>query len=64
MENKETVNRLENIGTTKNETFNQKELIEEKSKAISHKDLSLKRLDESFNKHIELLEYKKSHLLA
>ena len=37
---------------------------EEKSKAITHKDLSLKRLDESFNKHIELLEYKKSHLLA
>lgn len=39
-------------------------ISEEKSKVISHKDLSLKRLDESFNKHIELLEYKKAHLLA
>ena len=43
---------------------NQVYIGEEKSKAITHKDLSLKRLDESFNKHIELLEYKKSHLLA
>lgn len=37
---------------------------EEKNKAIIHKDLSLRRLDESFNKHIELSEYKKSHILA
>ena len=37
---------------------------EEKSKAIAHKNSSLKRLDMSFNQHIELLEYKKSHLLA
>lgn len=43
---------------------NQIYIGEEKSKAIAHKDLSLKRLDESFNKHIELLEYKKSHLLS
>lgn len=46
------------------ELKNQIYIGEEKSKAITHKDLSLKRLDESFNKHIELLEYKKSHLLA
>ena len=37
---------------------------EERNKAITHKNLSLKRLDDSFNKHIELSEYKKSHLLA
>ena len=37
---------------------------EERIKAISHKDEALKRLDESFHKHIELLEYKKSNLLA
>lgn len=37
---------------------------EEKSKAIAHKDSSLQRLDVSFNKHIELLEYKKCNLLA
>ena len=37
---------------------------EEKSKAIAHKDSSLQRLDESFNKHIEAQELKKSDLLA
>ncbi len=37
---------------------------EEKSEAIAHKDSALKRLDASFNKHIELYEYKKSNLLA
>ncbi len=37
---------------------------EEKSEAIAHKNSALKRLDASFNKHIELKEYKKSHLLA
>lgn len=37
---------------------------EEKSETISHKDDALKRLDISFNKHIELQEYKKSNLLA
>jgi len=40
------------------------QLGEEKSKAIAHKDSSLKRLDVSFNKHIELGEYKKSNVLA
>jgi len=37
---------------------------EEKSQAIAHKDSALKRLDTSFNKHIELGEYKKSNILA
>lgn len=37
---------------------------EEKSETIAHKDSALKRLDISFNKHIELQEYKKSNLLA
>lgn len=37
---------------------------EEKSETIAHKDSALKRLDVSFNKHIELQEYKKSNLLA
>lgn len=46
------------------ELKNQIYMGEERNKAITHKELSLKRLDESFNKHIELLEYKKSHLLA
>ena len=56
----------ENINKNKFEPIlkNQVFIGEERSKAIAHKDLSLKRLDESFNKHIELLEYKKSHLLA
>lgn len=35
-----------------------------KNKTIIHKDKSLKRLDISFLKHIELEEYKKSNLLA
>lgn len=37
---------------------------EEKSEAVAHKDSALKRLDVSFNKHIELQEYKKSNILA
>lgn len=40
------------------------EIGEERGKAIAHKDSALKRLDTSFNKHIELMEYKKSNLLA
>ena len=36
----------------------------EKEKAITHKDKSLNRLNLSFLKHIDLEEYKKSHLLA
>lgn len=43
---------------------NQVSIGEEKSEAIAHKDSSLKRLDTSFYKHIELEEYKKSNLLA
>ena len=30
---------------------------DEKSKTIAHKDSSLQRIDESFNKHIEALEF-------
>lgn len=43
-----------------------KELIklEEKAKTIEHKDNALQRLDLSFQKHIELEEYKKSDLLS
>jgi len=37
---------------------------EEKAEAISHKNNALRRLDVSFNKHIELAEYKKTHLLS
>lgn len=43
---------------------NQTIINEEKSEAIAHKDSSLKRLDMSFIKHIELSEYKKSNILA
>ena len=44
-----------------NETIkNQMMIGEEKSEAIAHKNLSLKRLDISFNKHIEIQEYKKT----
>lgn len=43
---------------------NQISIIDEKSETIAHKDDALKRLDVSFNKHIELLEYKISNLLA
>ena len=39
-------------------------LGEEKVETIAHKDSALKRLDVSFNKHIELMEYKTSNLLA
>ena len=38
--------------------------IEIKINAINHKDLSLNRLDQSFENHINLEEYKKSNLLA
>lgn len=37
---------------------------EEKSEAIAQKDSALKRLDTTFNKHIELNEFKKSNILA
>ena len=37
---------------------------EEKSKTIAHKDSALQRLNESFYKHIESLEFKKSDLLS
>lgn len=43
---------------------NQTIISEAKSEAIAHKDSSLKRLDISFIKHIELAEYKKSNILA
>lgn len=39
-------------------------IIDEKSETIARKDSALQRLDESFNRHIELLEFKKSNLLA
>lgn len=58
------------INMTKNAVPNEENIEgqiligEEKSEAISHKDDALKRLDTSFNKHIELQEYKKSNLLA
>lgn len=39
-------------------------IIDEKNETIAHKDSALKRLDESFNKHIELQEFKKSNLLS
>ena len=35
-----------------------------KINSINHKDLSLKRLNQSFEKHIALEEYKKSDILA
>lgn len=56
----ENIQKSDDISELKNQVY----IGEEKNQAITHKDLSLKRLDESFNKHIELLEYKKSHLLA
>lgn len=37
---------------------------EEKISAISHKNNAIQRLDISINKHIELTEYKMSHLLS
>lgn len=39
-------------------------LGEEKSEAIANKDSAMQRLNVSFNKHIELMEYKKSNILA
>lgn len=44
--------------------FNNNIIENEKNNTVAHKDSSLKRLDVSFNKHIELEEYKKSNLLA
>ena len=38
--------------------------VDEKIQTIVHKDSALTRLDKSFNKHIELLEFKKSNILA
>lgn len=35
-----------------------------KINTINHKDLSLKRLDQSFEKHIDAEEYKKCDILA
>lgn len=35
-----------------------------KLNSIHHKEFSLERLNQSFNKHINLAEYKKSDLLA
>lgn len=46
------------------ENFSSKNEIEFKKYSTIHKDNSLKRLDLSFIKHIELGEYKKSDLLA
>lgn len=43
-----TINNIENIKIT----------------TINHKDLSLKRLNQSFEKHIDSKEYKKSDILA
>ena len=43
---------------------NQLTIGEEKSQAISHKDSAIKKLDSSINQHIELTEYKQSHLLS
>lgn len=55
----------ENEEISMNKPFDgQVEIGEEKSKAIVHKDSALRRLDLSFNRHIELSEYKKSNLLA
>lgn len=38
--------------------------LEEELKTIEHKNSALQRLDVSFNKHIQLCQYKKSNLLA
>lgn len=43
---------------------NQQSNIDERSEAITHKESALKRLGVSFNKHIELQEYKKNNILA
>lgn len=51
------------LDTEENEKVNIN-TVGEKSQAIAHKDSALKRLDESFNKHLELLEFKKSNILA
>lgn len=58
-------NEIKDITTEENKTIEGQIVIgEEKSISVSHKDSALKRLDTSFNKHIELQEYKKSDLLA
>lgn len=44
--------------------MNENAYNEEKNQAILQKENSLKRLDNSFCKHIELNEYKKSNILA
>ena len=55
----------ENIGKLNTQIIKGQTMIgEEKSEAIAHKDSALRRLDVSFNKHIELSEYKKSNILA
>ncbi len=42
----------------------EKSLEELRIEAIVHKDSALKRLDVSFNKNVEMLKFKRSHLLA
>lgn len=61
-ENKET----EAINTQDNniQIDGQLSIVDEKSEAIAHKDSALKRLDESFNKNIEISNFKRSNLLA
>ena len=49
-------------GEFMNNTNNDIENI--KINSINHKDLCLKRLNKSFEKHIDLEEYKKSDILA
>lgn len=60
------MNEKANLGNTDDNSIidEQIQLGEEKSETIAHKDSSLKRLDISFLKHIELGEYKKSNILA
>lgn len=55
---------MEHAETVKESIENEQTLNEEKFEAITHKDTALKRLDISFNKHIQASEYKKSNLLA
>lgn len=55
---------MENSEASEEVVSSEQLLNEEKSEAITHKDSALKRLDISFNKHIEASEYKKSNILA
>lgn len=55
---------MENTEISEKSIDNEQTSTEEKIEAITHKDTALKRLDVSFNKHIEASEYKKSNLLA